>query len=91
MKVLVMFCGSTSLAMLGVDVEVNDVDILTNKYGAEQLDLLLSKYRIKKLEHSEIGRIRSYFGIYSINGIKVEIMGDLQHKLEMINGQKLII
>jgi len=77
--------GSTALAIQGVDVLANDIDILTDEKGSEQIDLILSEYRIQRPNYSTTEKYRSHFGIYKINNIKVEIMGNFQYKLK--NGE----
>jgi hypothetical protein len=71
--------GSFSLVIQGVDVKANDIDIVTDKKGAEQLDQLLSKYRTKALEYSSTSEFRSYYSHYLINGVKIDVMGNFQY------------
>lgn len=84
-----VLCGSTSLFIQGVDVIIsNDIDILTNKEGSEKICALLEKsgiMRVRKLELSSTKKYRSYFAIYEINGITIDVMGEFQHKLK--NGE----
>jgi len=71
--------GSASLAIQGVDVQINDdIDIATDKKGAQKIDKLLSGFRIKKPDYSSTNRYRSYFGVYKIGDVKVEVMGEFQ-------------
>lgn len=74
--------GSTSLALQGVEIEVNDIDIVTDKKGALALDNLLKQYNVSKLKYSETEKYQSYFGKYEIDGVKVEIMGEFKYKLK---------
>ncbi|MEF2175673.1 MAG: hypothetical protein V3575_04325 [Candidatus Absconditabacteria bacterium] len=79
-KIIWALTGSLSLYLQGVDVNTStDIDILTDKFGSETIDKLLSNYTIKKSQYSGTEKFRSYFGIYQILGIQVEIMGDLQY------------
>jgi hypothetical protein len=71
--------GSFSLVIQGVDVKANDIDIVTDKKCAEQLDQLLSKYRTKALEYSSTSQYRSHYAHYLINGVKIDVMGDFQY------------
>lgn len=73
--------GSTNLALQGVDVTANDIDILTNKEGAFLIGKLLKEFTIKPIEYKESERFKSYYGLFEINNIKIEIMGDLQYKI----------
>jgi predicted nucleotidyltransferase len=75
-----ILAGSLSLALQGVDVEPNDIDIITDSQGAFRINEILKKYEKKKVEYSEIGRISSYFGIFEMQGVKVEVMGDYRER-----------
>jgi len=75
--------GSTSLAIQGVDVNINnDIDILTDKQGSEKIDELLNGFMLKKSDYSITDKYKSYFGIYQINNVKVEVMGEFQYKMK---------
>lgn len=74
--------GSTSLYLQGVDIEVHDVDIVTDEDGSKYLDDLLKDYCVKKMEYSSTEKYKSYFGIYEIDNVKVEIMGEFQYRLK---------
>jgi len=74
--------GTTSLKLQGVDVPVNDIDILTGINGAYKLDNILCEYCTKKLEFSSTDKYKSYYGIYLINNVKVEVMGNFQYRLK---------
>lgn len=75
--------GSTALAIQGVDViPNNDIDILTTQQGAKQIDALLSDIRIQPPDFSETDKYKSYFGIYKIDNVTIEIMGEFQYKLK---------
>ena len=80
-KIRWVVTGSVGLALQGVDVEVHDIDIRTDKAGAHDIEGNLSQYVIRKVEFSSTERIRSHFGELSIDGVKVEIMGDTQQCL----------
>jgi len=70
--------GSTSLLLEGVPVEPEDIDILTTKDFVLKMDELLSSYRLEECKLKESENFRSYFGKYKIDGINVEVMGELQ-------------
>ncbi len=78
----VILSGSTSLALQGVDIEVHDIDIVTDKEGALRLDELLKEYNVVKMEYSSTEKYKSYFGTYIIDDNKVEVMGEFQYKLQ---------
>lgn len=73
--------ASTSLALQGVDIEPKDIDILTDKEGAFQINILLKEYETKPVSFGRFDPFRSYFGKFEINGIGVEVMGDLETRI----------
>ena len=74
--------GSFGFALQGVPVEPNDIDIQTDKRGAYEIERRFSEFMTKRVTFSSTERIRSHFGELMIDGIKVEIMGDIQKRLE---------
>ena len=74
--------GSLGFALQGVPVEPNDIDIQTDKRGAYEIERRFSEFMTKRVTFSSTERIRSHFGELMIDGIKVEIMGDIQKRLE---------
>jgi hypothetical protein len=68
------------LALQGVKVEPRDIDILTDKQGAYRIADLLKKHEKQPVRFRSDKRARSYFGEFEINGVKVEVMGDLEEK-----------
>lgn len=74
--------GSVGMALQGVPVEVHDIDLQTNKEGAYEIERLLLDYVVKPVRYLESERIRSHLGTLAIDGIRVEIMGDIQKRLE---------
>jgi len=74
--------GSLSFALQGVPVTPNDIDLQTDLAGALAIEQYLSKYTVRKVKFSTTEKIRSHFGELDINGVKVEIMGDVQKRQE---------
>ncbi|MCL5793949.1 MAG: hypothetical protein M1138_03855 [Candidatus Thermoplasmatota archaeon] len=70
--------GSCALALQGVNVHPHDIDILTDRAGAYSIETVLAAFARMPVEYGETERYRSYFGIFIINGIEVEVMGALQ-------------
>jgi predicted nucleotidyltransferase len=70
--------GSTSLALQGVNVDPKDIDILTDKRGAYEIAILLKEYEIQPVTFSRSELFASHFGKFNIQGVPVEIMGDLE-------------
>lgn len=74
--------GSTSFAIQGIDVVPKDIDIQTDKEGAYRIEELFSEYVVERVKFKESELIRSHFGKLVIDGIDVEIMGDIQKKVD---------
>ena len=73
--------GSLGLALQGMDVEIHDIDIQTDKSGAYEIERLFPRYVVRNIEFLSSDEIRSYFGELNIDGEKVEIMGNIQKRL----------
>lgn len=79
-KIFWILTWSVALAIQWVDLVPNeDIDILTNEKWAKKLDELLSKYVIKKSEYSSTEKYRSFFWIYKVNWVQIEVMWDFQY------------
>ena len=76
----IILSGSTSLSMQGVDIEVHDIDIVTDKKGAFTLANRLKEYQVKEMAFSKTDKYKSYFGKYRIDDVDIDIMGDFQYK-----------
>ncbi|MBN2016366.1 hypothetical protein JW766_06085 [Candidatus Dojkabacteria bacterium] len=72
------FRGTTSLVIQGIDMNVDDIDILCNKKAASQANKLLHDYCVVKVSYKESDKFKSYYGKFKINGIQVEVMGEWQ-------------
>ena len=70
--------GSTAFALQGLPDIPNDIDIQTNKSGAYEIEKQFVNNIRKKVEFSSTEKIRSHFGVFVIEGLKVEIMGDIE-------------
>ena len=70
------------MALQGMDLEIHDIDIQTDQHGAYEMESLLSEYSVTTVHYSISERMRSHFGALEVDGIKVEIMGDVQKLLE---------
>jgi hypothetical protein len=73
--------GSLGMALQGIPVQVHDIDIQTDKDGAYGIENYFAEYVVQPVHYSESERIRSHLGVLKIDGIKVEIMGDIQKRL----------
>jgi len=74
--------GSLGVALQGVPVAVHDIDIQTDRDGAYEIERCFADYVAKPVRFSESEHIRSHFGALEIDGIEVEVMGDLQKRLD---------
>ena len=74
--------GSLSFALQGIPVTSHDIDIQTDEAGAYQIERCFSEYVVRNVVFSSTDKIRSHFGALLIHGIKVELMGDIQKRLE---------
>lgn len=72
--------GSLGLWLRGLDTEVNDIDIQTDRLGAYQIERIFSEFTLKPVAFSSAEKIQSHLGALKIDGIKVEIMGDIQKR-----------
>ncbi|WP_249865258.1 nucleotidyltransferase domain-containing protein [Paenibacillus konkukensis] len=76
--------GSAGLAYQGLPVQPNDIDIQTDEAGAYAMERMFASYIAKPVAYSSNGRIRSHFGKLLVDGIEVEIMGDIE---KLVDGQ----
>ncbi len=74
--------GSLGMALQGVPVEVHDIDLQTDRRGAYEIERCLAEFVVQPVRFSESERIRSHLGRLEIDGVQVEIMGDIQKRLE---------
>ena len=72
--------GSLGFALQGVPVQPNDIDLQTDKAGAYEIESLFSDVVIRKVKFSATEQIKSHFGALQIDGVEVEIMGDIQKR-----------
>lgn len=73
--------GSTSFALQGVPVEPNDIDVQTTEDGAYAIAEQFPEQVVEKVQFRASETIRSHFGELDFDGISVEVMGDLQKRL----------
>lgn len=73
--------GSLGIALQGVPVAVHDMDIQTDERGAYEIERRLAEFVVQPVRYKESERIRSHLGALEIDGVKVELMGDVQKLL----------
>src|SRR3989344_2990689 len=71
------FIKSSSLALHGLPVIPNDIDILTTARGAYDIEKIFSECLVRNTNYSSNDMFGSHFGELRINGVKIELMGDL--------------
>ncbi len=73
--------GSLGLALRGLPVFPHDIDIQSDADGAYAIERCLDAYVVKPVIFAAAAQIRSHFGKLMIDGMQVEIMGEVQHRL----------
>ena len=72
--------GSTALALQGVDVVAHDIDLQTSAEDAYRAEERLKEFVVTPVREVISQHMRSHLGKLEINGIQVEIMGDIQKR-----------
>lgn len=72
--------GTASLVLQGLDMNVDDVDVLCDGETALFCNDVLKDYLIEDVVFQESPKFKSYFGKFKIRGVQVEIMGNWQIK-----------
>jgi len=70
--------ASLNLALHGLPVQVHDIDVVTDKAGAYEIERRFQAYSVQPVRWRVSQRIRSHFGVLSVEGVSVEIMGDVE-------------
>jgi hypothetical protein len=73
--------GSTNLALRGFPVEPGDIDIMTDQSGVYDIEARFEDRVTRPVAPSKSveKRIASHFGAFAIEGVRVELMGDVEH------------
>lgn len=74
--------GSTSFVLQGVSLSPNDIDVQTTEEGAYAIEDLFEEHVTDPVTFSKAESIRSHFGAFDLEGVRVEVMGDLQKRSE---------
>lgn len=74
------FRGTAGLVLQGLEMNVDDIDILSDKETALDCNDLLAEYLIEEVSYKESEKYKSFFGKFKIEGVPVEIMGEWQIK-----------
>jgi hypothetical protein len=73
--------GSVGHRLQGVPIDVNDIDIQTDKHGAHCIAALFNEAVTEPVRWRESASIRSFFGTLEFHGVTIEIMGAVQKRL----------
>lgn len=75
--------GSANLALQGVDVEPEDVDVLCDEPGAYAIEAAFPDAATELVHYREDpeAKIASHFGALELAGVRVEIVGDVHHRV----------
>jgi hypothetical protein len=73
--------GSLNFTLQGLPLTPHDIDIQTDEAGAYEIGRRFAPYMTRKVMFSSTERICSHFGAILIDGISVELMGDIQKRL----------
>lgn len=73
--------GSLGFALHGISVTVHDIDVQTDREGAYLIERCFADCIVRPVAFRTSERIQSHFGELCVEGIEVEIMGDLQKRL----------
>lgn len=74
--------GSLGLALQGIDVVVHDIDLQTDMPGAFEIERRFADSVIRPIAFSPSERVRSYLGALQIQDLTIEIIGDMQMRLD---------
>lgn len=72
--------GSTSFALQGVSIDPDDIDIQTDRHAASQMSDILNDHCIEPLSYRSSPAIRSWLGRFEIEGVEVEIIGNIERR-----------
>jgi hypothetical protein len=72
--------GTASLVLQGLDMNVDDIDIVCDRETALLCNEIFGQQLISPVSFQETKQYKSYFGKFNFDGIQVEIMGEWQIK-----------
>jgi hypothetical protein len=73
--------GSAGLRLLGVDVDVHDLDIQTDEMHLRRIEKRLEKFFTIPLHAWETPMMRSLYGKAEIKGVQIDWMANITHLL----------
>lgn len=78
--------GSMGLAVSGIPVEPHDIDIQTDEAGVYEFARLFADHMVQPPTFRETSHTQSYMARFVIDGVEVEVMGDMRHRAEDDSG-----
>jgi hypothetical protein len=73
--------GSAGLRLQGVEVPVDDLDLQTDRQGAQEITRRFADVVEEPLHYWKTERMRSYFSVLKVNEIRVEVMGQIRKRM----------
>ncbi|RME63081.1 MAG: hypothetical protein D6790_05315, partial [Caldilineae bacterium] len=80
-NILWVLTGSLAFALQGVACPVHDIDVQTDAAGAYALADAFPGDVVEPVVYRISERIRSHFGVLTLQGVRVEVMGALEKRL----------
>ena len=74
--------GSTGLAIKGIPLTPHDIDIQTDRAGVEAFARIFADDLVQEPFFWETQHTRSWVAKFEMDGIQVEVMGDMRHRDE---------
>lgn len=75
--------GNIGLILQNVKViDDLEIDICTDKIGAYKIQKLLDKYAVDEVKYKKLDWFKAHWGIFKINDITIEIMGNPKRKFK---------
>lgn len=75
-----MTVGGTAAFLHGLDLVPKDIDIVTTAEGAQVAHERLKEFAIQPLTFKETEAFSTHLGLFRVNGVLVQVLGDLQVK-----------
>lgn len=72
--------GGASVALHGVPLPVQDVDLETDATGAYRFQELFADHVVEPVALRESEQYRSHFGRFDFDGVQVEVMGEIHRR-----------
>jgi hypothetical protein len=73
--------GSTRMALAGMALQPGDIDLQSDARGAYAIENFFTDCLVRSVRFTDSGHIRSHLGALEVEGVKVEIIGDVEKRL----------